>query len=138
MSYGESPQFDEECVGKVFNFYGVCNGYFKLDDVVWEAQEDPDDGYRSMLDEVKKLDGVKDDRELDNLIFFGSPIAQVRVEEIDGYYQTEDVSYTWEECIRGYRLVDVVDEHVWLIVGTSDYNDYYPCYRFTYFPKEPK
>ena len=108
-------------VGKEFEFYGVDSNEFKLDDTVYEAIEDESDGYRSYLESivVKKSGGI----------FFHRPVALVRVEELNGYH---------EKCygdFKGWQLVDIEDGHVWLIVGTENYDDYYPGFAFKYFPK---
>jgi hypothetical protein len=106
----------EEQVGKKFNFYGVCNYEFKLDDTVWEAKENPDDGYRSYLGsiEVKESAGI----------FFIQPLAEVEI-----------VAVGEDEVTDGYRLVDVIDGHVWVEVGTDHTCNYYPYFVFNYFPK---
>lgn len=111
----------EELVGKEFDFYGVDNQVFKLDDIVYEALEDEADGYRSCLDSVV----VKDPAEF---ILFRTPIARVRVEDSDN--DPGD--------FEGLRLVDTVDGHVWLRLGTGNTSDYYPYFVFDYYPKAPK
>jgi len=103
---------------KTFKFYGVCNNLYKLNDVVWEAMEDESDGYRSYLESIVRVDG-------DRGIFFSSPLATVTVEKSTEY--PDD----------GFKLVDIEDGHVWLEVGTDNYDDYYPCFRFEYHPKSP-
>lgn len=102
----------------IFVFYGVCGNEFKLGDTIWEAVEDPDDGYRSYLDCIKK-------RESDG-IFFRHPLATVKVIEKKAY-ENQD--------FEGWAFVDIFDNHEWLVVGTEDYNDYYPCFVFYYQPK---
>lgn len=99
-----------------YSFFGVCHNEFKLNDQVWEAIEDPDDGYRSYLGSVERKDS--------NGIFFPNPVAQVRLtHEDDG---NRDV----------YRLADVNDGYVWLEFGTDNTDDYYPYFVFEYHPKE--
>lgn len=109
-------------VGKEFSFYGVCNNEFKLGRTVYEALEDEDDGYRSCLKDVHEVSGSKG-------IFFKRPLARVRVEETDT--RTSDYGQSFD----GWRLVDVEDGHVWLVVGTDNFDDYYPCFTFDYHPK---
>jgi len=104
----------DKLVGQEFDFYGVDNNSFKLGDTVFEALEDEDDGYRSSLGSIE----VKDP---EGLIFFQTVIARVRVENAPN--------------IDGHQLVDIDDGHVWLEIGTSDYDDYYPCFVFSYHPK---
>jgi hypothetical protein len=68
----EGSEFDR-LIDQEFDFYGVDNYQFKLGDAIWEAIEDPSDGYRSMLDTVERKDTA-------GSIFFGQPVARVRVE----------------------------------------------------------
>lgn len=97
-------------------FYGVDWNQFKLGDKVFEAKEDPSDGYRSYLGsiEVVNSDGT----------FFKTSLDQVKVIEKDtGYF-------------KGYELVSMKDGHVWLKVGTNNNDDYYPYFVFNYSPRE--
>lgn len=105
---------------KEFKFYGVCENCYKLGDTVWEAIEDPSDGYRSYLASIEyKNDGH-------NLTFFPDPIATVVIHQENN------------EVFDGYEFVDVEDGHIWLEVGTNRHNDYYPSFYFAYHPKPPK
>lgn len=115
----ETQEFDA-LLGKEFDFYGVDGNFLKLDDTVWEVVEDESDGYRSMLDTVRRIPLSE--------IFFKSPIARVRIE-----YSEERGEYGDEDDL--YRLVDVADKHVWLTFGTEHADDYYPCFRFEYSAK---
>lgn len=102
----------EKMVGSEFLFYGVDNNEFKLDDTVYEAIEDENDGYRSYLDSVVVVEG--------NGLFFTKPLARVRVEELDE---------------NNWCLVDVLTGHNWLTVGTDYSMDgYYPSFVFNYQP----
>jgi hypothetical protein len=107
--------FDDWLNG-TYSFYGVCHNEFKLNDQVWEAIEDPDDGYRSYLGSIEKKDS--------NGIFFPDPLAQVHLTHEDN--GNRDV----------YRLTDMNDGHIWLEFGTDDTDDYYPYFVFEYHPKE--
>lgn len=112
-------------VGNEFAFYGAAENQFKLDDTVWEAIEDPDDGYRSHLDTVL----VKPDSQT---IFFQTPVARVKL------VQQKDVTYiedSWSRKVDFWQLIDVADGHVWLTFGTDNIHDYYPCFTFRYEPK---
>lgn len=104
---------------KVFKFYGACNNEFKVDNFIWEAIEDPDDGYRSYLKTVN--------RKRSTGIFYRDPIAQVTIESIE-----------IERSFVGYYIVDVEDKHIWLKIGTDYTDDYYPYFVFEYQPKESK
>lgn len=99
---------------KTFYFYGVNNQKFKLDDLVFQALEDPNDGYRSSLGAiiVTKDDGIFNKR----------PLCKVTLQYIDDGYRTV------------HRFIDIDTNHIWLEVGTKNYDDYYPCYVFAYTP----
>lgn len=43
----------------------------------------------------------------------------------------------WISEVDGYCLVDE-DNHIWLVVGTGDHDDWYPFFVCDYHPKEPK
>lgn len=106
-------------IGPTWDFYGVDNNFFKIDGLVLEAMEDPDDGYRSALAEVR----VAKDTDKYKPTFFTQPIAQVKIREIENPER-----YGWE-------LVDS-SGHAWLRIGTDTSEDYYPCFLFSYEPKE--
>lgn len=102
----------KELVGTKHGFYGVDNNFFKLGKKVYEAIEDPDDDYRSYLGSIEASDRK-------DLIFFKQPVAKVEV----------------IVSVGGYRLVDD-SGHIWLDIGTDYSDDYYPCFFFTYYPKQ--
>lgn len=108
----------EDLLGKTVDFYGVdCNRFCVQIDGderrAFEVVEDPDDGCRSALDEIKEVS-------VDAGIFFGQPIARVTVLP--------------DSELRGFKLVDATTEHPWLRMGTHDWDDYYPCFVFRYDP----
>lgn len=107
-----------ELVGTEQNFYGVCDTHFKLGNVVWNAIEDENDGYRSYLDSIEETKPA-------GLVFTQTPLARVKIEKYD--ISTAD----------GFRLIDIADGHKWLEVGTENTDDYYPWFSFVYAPKEP-
>lgn len=111
----ESGDLFESLIGQEFGFYGVDCNRFKIGRYVFEAVEDPDDGYRSYLRSVEVTNP-------EGLVFFPRAIAKVRLGETDGYD-------------RLYFLTDVNDGHVWLTFGTRDAQDYYPCFAFEYTPR---
>jgi len=114
-------------IGAELEYYGADEGdnTFKVDGIVFKALEDPDDGYRSYLSTIDYTDEH-------NSIFFRSPLALVRIETYD---VTAEDKYL-NQANQGYRLVDVVDGHVWLKFGTHNYDDYYPMFIFSHYPKE--
>lgn len=101
-----------------FAFYGVFGTKFKLGDSVFEAIEDPYDGYRSYLDTLEIASKG-------NAVFSRTPIASVFIMLVD------------RESTQGYELIDAKTGHIWLRVGTDDYGDYYPCFIFQYEPMAP-
>jgi hypothetical protein len=104
----------EKTIGRWYDFYGVDNNRFKLGTRVFEAIEDPGDGYRSYLGSVERTDGAG--------IFFPHPLARVKIAGFD------------DGTERGYRLTDKTG-HVWLVFGTNTDDNYYPCFFFRYQPK---
>jgi hypothetical protein len=99
---------------KQFKYYGANCNQFKLGSRVYEAIEDPDDGYRSCMRELVLVDKPQG-------IFSRQAIATVFVREQNYLYE----------------IVDVKDGYVWLTFGTDSYDDYYPCFHFEPHPKAP-
>jgi hypothetical protein len=131
----ESGLFDS-LVGQEYDFYGVDTACFALGVgegvVVFEAIEDPDDGYRSHLDTIIV--------NMEGKIFFRTPIARVRLEHVkyESGNDSDEERTRFYNGLDGYRLVDVEDPaHIWLYVGTENLNDYYPGFIFSYEPKPP-
>lgn len=126
-----SAQLFEGIIGQEFDFYGAAENQFKLGDVVWEAVEDPSDGYRSCLGCII----VKPESQT---IFFKTPISRVRVDYFKGM-ENPNAKYLYERReVDFYKLVDISDGHVWLTLGTDNSDDYYPSFHFNYAPKELK
>ena len=115
----------ETLVGIDLDFYGAESQAFKIDGVVFEVLEDPDDGYRSHMAGVL----ARSDRDYN---FYDKPFARIQIEKISNDVGSQDAV----EKMHGYRLVDVEDGHVWLMFGTEWYDDYYPMFRFEYKPKD--
>ena len=107
----------DDTIDNTYKFYGVYDMMFKIGPYIFEAVEDPDDGYRSYLTSVE----VRTD---EKLVFLGKSFATVRVEELN------------EGEFGGYQLVDVEDGHRWLKFGTDYADDYYPCFVFRYTIKD--
>jgi hypothetical protein len=110
----------ESLMGERLKFYGVENSVLYVsrgrsrERLAFEAVEDEVDGYRSMLKDVRQVP-------TEGKIFFCGPIASVTVEGANE--------------VDGWRLVDVDDGHVWLVLGTDNSDEYYPSFRFEYRPK---
>lgn len=115
--YGDLSETFQAMVGTEQPFYGVDANRFKLGDHVFEAVEDPSDGYRSYLGSIDYVDPA------DRPIFFPDPLDIVTVKAREGN-PDED----------GFVLV-AADGHIWLTVGTDDADDYYPIFTFEYVPR---
>lgn len=115
-------EFDKFIEGEMLTFFGVCGNQFKLNDKVFEAVEDHEDGYRSCLGFVALVD-------IDN-IFFKFPLGVVKVVKVEDF--NEEGFY----CFNGYIIRDVFTRHIWLIVGTDNSDDYYPSFVFRYTPDQ--
>lgn len=130
--YDDSDAFPSDIfnsfVGGEYDFYGVDNGVFCIGagaaKIAFEAVENPDDGYRSYF-------GCFKNTAVDN-IFFQAPIARVVLEDITLSQEGNDDEFT------GWQLRDVENGHVWLRVGTSYVDNYYPCFVFRYAPDESR
>ena len=111
----------EEFAGKTVALYGVDNNCFKIGfkkkTYVFEAVEDPDDGYRSFMESIE----VKDP---EGLVFFKRPVARAEIRDSEQYD-------------GGYEFVDD-DGHVWLTFGTDYTDSYYPYFVFAWRAKEPQ
>ena len=108
--------------GKNFRFYGGYGGsinppwFFKLNDVVYQCQEEEVDYGYNLLDVVESFNYNPDN-------FSQTPLAIIKVMPVsDGLF-------------NGWDLVDVRDQHVWLRVGTH-IEDYEAWVEFEYTPKQ--
>lgn len=88
------------------------NGIFSLDGVAYEAVEDPDDGYRSYMDEIRVIKPVEK--------MFEIPVVVAYIDKDD-----KD-----ELVFRDSRNGKTV-----LSLGTDRLDDYYPFYFFDYTPQ---
>lgn len=118
--------------GEYLGFYGTNENCFKIGRHVFEAIEDPNDGYRSCLQELKEID--RHERDSRHLHFFKNAVASVKVVEVENGEYTTDWNYV-SYNFYGHKLVDS-SGHVWLTFGTDSYDDYYPCFVFQYTPKK--
>lgn len=90
---------------------------FRLDGKVYTAVEDPSDGYRSSMRELSvSVAEMKD------------TFAPVRV---IGRHRTAG-SYSGSDDVL--ELIDAVNGKIVLEVGTSDADDYYPCFVSNFNP----
>ena len=118
--------------GMDLDYYGAdaASHIFNIDGIIFEVLEDPDDGYRSHLGPIE-YSGIH------SSIFFKTPIATVQIEEFKEEYSNDNgAKSTWSPQLdQGYRLVDIIDGHIWLEFGTGNYDDYYPYFMFRHTPK---
>ncbi len=92
---------------------------FRLDDHVYVAVEDPDDGYRSHMNDLT----IAEDATMKNTF---APVRVIgRHREKGSYGDVDDV----------LELIDVDTGNVVLEVGTENTNDYYPCFVAAFHPE---
>lgn len=95
----------------------VCR--FRLDGIVYAAIEDPDDGYRSCMRDLKIDDGA----------VMQSVFPAI---EVVGTYRTKS---EWSGQDDVLELIDAVTGKVVLEVGTSNCDDYYPSFVASFHPE---
>lgn len=94
-----------------------CTMLFILDDVTYEAIEDPDDGYRSCLESL-----MVSDKEVRTK--FPKQEVVCKMKEDDKNYSNDILQF-----------IDVITGKVVLEVGTDHYDDYYPCCVMNWYPE---
>jgi hypothetical protein len=109
-----------DLVGSRANLYAVDTAQyrFKLGKIVFQVNEDPDDGYRSVLKDVEIIDSPCFEN-------YKILLAQVTIQVCSMTH------------IEGYDLIDD-NGHVWLTFGTNHADEYYPGFHFYYEPYEYK
>tara|TARA_Y100001973_G_C5198178_1_gene335762 strand:- start:1652 stop:2161 length:510 start_codon:yes stop_codon:yes gene_type:complete len=124
-------KFSTDCfismVGGEYDFYGMDHNAIKLNDMIFEILEDPDDGYRSYLGAARIP--LQDH----NYIFFPNPIAKIRLITSDKISWRKEINNDF----NGYVILDLRDNHIWALIGTGNIDDYYPYFECRYFPKSP-
>ncbi len=122
-------------VGCEFDFHGAQDSLVRLNDIVYEFLEDPDDGYRSHLGAVRITPASE------HTGFFPNPIARVILISTDNKGSWPD---EWtpppedpyhDGPFSGFYLIDADDYHVWVKIGTEYGDSYYPCMVTHYCPK---
>lgn len=93
---------------------------FVLDGVTYSAIENPDDGYRSMLGELKVSDA-----KLTNMFPACEVIGSLRTKNSSEYGGEDDV----------LELRDVATGKLVLEVGTENIDDYYPGFVAAFHPE---
>lgn len=97
----------EELVGKSGILCAVDDLKFRIGDLTFQAIEDENDGYRSSLQEFKLVENIR-------------PTFR------------ENVTISGDEA---YFYLTNDNGKVVLTVGTDDYDDYYPCFVFEWYPR---
>ena len=123
-------------VGCEFDFHGAQGALVRLNNVVYEFLEDPDDGYRSHLGAVRTTPAS------DHTGFFPNPIAKVILVSTDdqdswpeGWTPPPEEPYH-DGPFSGFFFIDAVDHHIWAQIGTEYHDSYYPCMVTHYSPKQ--
>lgn len=111
----------ESLLGKKVGLCGAsnCVVFLKLDDGkihAFEAVQNEEDGYRSMMSEVAEV-SMKGQSG-----YFRTPVAEVTVSRSDRGGEFD-----------GYTLSDGLG-HPWVRFGTSNADEYYPQFVFDYSP----
>lgn len=128
--------------GKRWEFFGVNENTFQVREVgtdakrIFEAIEDPDDGYRSSLKELKEIDQAEAAQR--NLFFNEKPFVVLTGHELDETFEFDGERRIPPPGISSGRFVglQLADDsgHPWLFVGTDNNDDYYPGFVFSYLP----
>ena len=95
--------------------------YFKLDDIIYKASEDPSDGYRSYLNDLE----ICDDYKIKNKFEPQKVICEM-VPDDEGYFTQKN------------NILDIKNYHtnkIILSIGTHHYDDWYPSCVTDYRPE---
>lgn len=121
-----------DLVGVWFQLYGVCDNIVKLGDangnvIYLEAVEDPIDGYRSCLTELRIVHNPEG-------IFPSQAVAHVTVFGGDSMFGgVGRIILPPDHVLDTIKFVDHRN-NVWLTLGTDNTDDYYPCFVFSWTP----
>lgn len=107
----ENVKIDDDDVS---GYYNAQMMRFKLDDKIYVATENPDDGYRSSLSEI-----MRSDDKMKN-VFRGQPVK--------GRYKEDEHDDILE-------FISVKTGKVVLMVGTDNTDDYYPSFVASFSPE---
>ena len=121
-------------VGCTFDFHGEQSAMVRLNDMVYEFLQDPNDGYRSHLGAVACTPASE------HTGFFPNSIAKVILVDTNNKLSWPD---EWvppfeedrDAQFNGFYFIDAVDFHIWCQVGTQYFDAYYPMFFCKYNPK---
>ena len=123
-------------IGCEFDFHGAQDNLVRLNDIVYEFLEDPDDGYRSHLGAVRITPASE------HTGFFPNPVAKVILISTDNKESWPDewtppvIDEYCDAPFSGFYLIDADDYHIWVQIGTEYQDSYYPCFVTHYYPKQ--
>lgn len=125
----------DELIGKEFTLYksNLLN-HFQLNNTLYEVLEDESDGYRSMMKHVAIVDDEADTG------YYSENLGKVIIEKASPKYNSYSGKFNeedeWQDNdFEGYQIKDIQTDHVWLIFGTDNMNDYYPVFTYNWKPK---
>ena len=104
--------------------------YFMLDGYIYRVQEDPDDGYRSHLEDIIVVDQMPLNVWQPGEEVMGSHAQKQK--ELVGYNPKKD--YMTESC-NIVQLISTATAKVVLEFGTDHCNDYYPTFVARFYPR---
>jgi hypothetical protein len=117
----DAVDFSEETVkdnyGDGFEHCSVCR--FRINSVVYIAAEDPADGYRSTMSDLKE----------DKEAVMKNTFPPV---EVIGKYRDKGKWGNEDDIIE---FIDVKTGKIVLEIGTENTDDYYPCYVASFHPE---
>lgn len=123
-------------LGCEFAFHGMQNNSVRLNGVVYEFLEDPNDGYRSHLGAVRISSASE------HTGYFPNPIANIILVSTDdpdtwpeGWNPPEKEEWS-DGDFSGFFLIDTIDRHIWCQIGTEYRDVYYPCFISRYMPNQ--
>lgn len=131
--------------GKRWEFFGVNENAFQVREVgtdvlrIFEAIEDPCDGYRSSLRDLVEIG--PDEAAARNLFFSTAPFVVLTGHEVDQTFVYDgDQDQIPPPGVSSGRFVglQLADDNGWrwLLVGTDNQDDYYPGFVFSYLPPD--
>lgn len=101
--------------------------HFRLDGVVYLVSEDPDDGYRSSMREIK----AEPEGTYMNNVFLPQTVVGVYKERRRAF----EHSYANDIACDILELRDVETGLIVIEVGTDNTDDYYPCFVASFNPE---
>lgn len=104
--------------GEKFTYCQVMR--FRLNGKVYVAVEDPDDGYRSHMNDLT----IAQDATMKNVFPLVRVIGRHRKKSYDGCW-VDDV----------LELINAENGQLVLEVGTESTDDYYPCFLASFYPE---